>query len=214
MDALVVDDDAASRDHLVRVLQRAGFMVAAVENGLAAFAELQQRRFRVIVCDIQMPFLDGMKFYEQLLEVQPELASQVLFVSGFADRPEVQAFLKRSGQPVVAKPYEIADLVEVVRQLFGQQGAPGPYPAELERHRALARRLPEEFLQMQSTPRQRISQLLSRYWRQPYDVHKWWELAQELLTILDPLTKPGAEVTEELRQRCEEAVLGWIAEQR
>lgn len=58
MDVLIVDDEEDVRRTFTRALERAGYMVTALENGLAAFAELQQRQYRVIVCDVHMPFLD------------------------------------------------------------------------------------------------------------------------------------------------------------
>ncbi len=78
---------------------------------------MQDRTFQVIVCDIRMPFLAGIQLYEALRRPFPELASRVLFVSAFADHPEVPVFLRRTGQPVVAKPYEIAEFVQMVRRL-------------------------------------------------------------------------------------------------
>ncbi len=117
MDILVIDDDPDARKPMVRVLERAGFMVAAVENGLAGLATMQDRTFQVIVCDIRMPFLDGIQFYGECRRTFPELASRVLFVTAFTDHPEVQAFLRRTGQPVVAKPYEIAEFVQTVQRL-------------------------------------------------------------------------------------------------
>lgn len=52
MDVLVVDDDRVTRDVLVKALTRAGFMVAAAENGLTALSEIQQHQFRAVVLDI------------------------------------------------------------------------------------------------------------------------------------------------------------------
>lgn len=46
MDVLVVDDDPDVRHTHVKLLERAGFMVRAVDNGLAAIAELQRHPFK------------------------------------------------------------------------------------------------------------------------------------------------------------------------
>ena len=43
-DVLVVDDDDATHTTLTKMLERAGFMVTAADNGLAAVAELEQHR--------------------------------------------------------------------------------------------------------------------------------------------------------------------------
>lgn len=114
-DVLIVDDDTSVRNSLVKILEHAGFMVAAADNGLAAFAELQQRKFRAIVCDIKMPFLGGKQFYQQLEEVFPPMASRVVFVTAWAGDDEVHAFLEQTGQPVLQKPVEFNELINAVR---------------------------------------------------------------------------------------------------
>ena len=121
MDVLIVDDDEAVRHAFSRALERAGFMVAAVENGLAAFAELQQRHYQAIVCDVHMPFLEGRTFYDELSRDYPALARRVVFATGWADHDEVGPFLERSGQPVLRKPVDFKDLVTIVQRVADQR---------------------------------------------------------------------------------------------
>lgn len=117
MDVLVVDDDAKVREAHTKVLERAGFMVTAVDNGLAAFAALQEERYRVIVCDIQMPYLEGKNFYQQLEEVLPPMASRVVFVTAWAGEESTRQFLEQSGQPFLEKPADINELIDLVRHI-------------------------------------------------------------------------------------------------
>lgn len=117
MDVLIVDDDESVRRTFSRALERAGYMVSAVENGLAAFAELQQHQYRAIVCDIHMPFLEGRSFYDELVAQYPQMAQRVVFATGWADQDEVGAFLQKSGRPVLRKPVDLKDLVQTVRRV-------------------------------------------------------------------------------------------------
>ena len=117
MDVLIVDDNPEVSNVLTRVLERAGYMVKAVDNGLAAFAELQQTPYSVIVLDILMPFLEGKNFYRQLEADFPEMTKRVLFVTGMAGDEETMDFIERTGQPVLAKPVDTGQLVEAVRGL-------------------------------------------------------------------------------------------------
>ncbi len=122
MDVLVVDDDGATRNMLAKMLERAGYVVTSVDNGLAAFAELQQRSFRAIVCDIQMPFLEGKGLFAEIQEIFPAMAKRVVFVSGFADEPETKRFLQDTGQPYLSKPVRASDLVEAVARMAEEPG--------------------------------------------------------------------------------------------
>lgn len=117
MDVLIVDDDAAVRRVYQRLLEKAGYMVTTVDNGLAAFAEVQQRAYRVVLCDVQMPFLKGNDFYQELVDNYPEMAKRVIFITGFAGHEEVAAFLKASARPVLRKPVESKTLIAEVRKI-------------------------------------------------------------------------------------------------
>lgn len=116
-DVLIVDDDADALRAHKKVLERAGFTTTCVDNGLDAFAQIEQRTFRAIVCDIRMPFLDGRSFYEQLEESFPHVAGRVVFVSGYASDAQTLEFLEQTGQPVLDKPAELADLVRLVQEM-------------------------------------------------------------------------------------------------
>ena len=115
MDILIVDDDQDVRRVFTRSLERAGYMVTAVENGLAAFAELQRHQYRAIVCDVHMPFLEGRTFYDELLKDYPQMAQRVLFATGWTEHDEVGPFLKQTGLPVLRKPVDLKELVTTVR---------------------------------------------------------------------------------------------------
>ncbi len=117
MDVLIVDDDTNVRRAYTKILEREGFMVTAVDSGLAAFTELQQKTFRAIVCDIQMPFLGGESFYQQLEQAFPPMASRVVFATAWAGEENTRRFLEETGQPFLGKPVELAELVDAVRSI-------------------------------------------------------------------------------------------------
>jgi len=122
MDILILDDDEAVRKSFTRALERAGYMVTAMDNGLAAFAELQRHHYQAIVCDIHMPFLEGRTFYDEILKDYPQMAQRVVFATGWAEQDEVAAFLKRTGRPVLRKPVDVKHLVEMVRGVADRRG--------------------------------------------------------------------------------------------
>ncbi len=121
MDILIVDDDESVRKAFRRALERAGYMVTAVDNGLAAFAELQQHTYRAIVCDVDMPFLEGQSFYHEMLQDYPAMAARVVFATGWTEHDEVGSFLERTGRPVLKKPVDIKELVATVRAIIDQK---------------------------------------------------------------------------------------------
>lgn len=119
MKVLVVDDNPEVRAGLARVLQRAGFDVVAAENGLAALAELEREQFAAVVCDIVMPVMDGIRLYEVIVQQYPAVVGKMLFMSASLGDPRVEAFLKATKCPVLAKPFDISEFVGQVRRLAG-----------------------------------------------------------------------------------------------
>src|SRR5438477_36806 len=113
---LVVDDDAVNRQAMVLLLEREGHQIVAVENGLEAMERLGDRdnTFDAIVSDLQMPRLGGRAMYEQLVNSRPLVAKRFVFVTGDKARDETRSFLEDCGQPSVAKPYDLGDLINAI----------------------------------------------------------------------------------------------------
>ena len=116
MRILVVDDDAVNRQAMVLLLEREGHQVVAVENGVEAMQQLDDRDklFDAIVTDLQMPRLGGRAMYEQLVTGRPLVAKRFVFVTGDQARGETRNFLENCGQPSVTKPYDLGDLINAI----------------------------------------------------------------------------------------------------
>ena len=60
---LVVDDSISVRQTLALTLQKAGYKVLQAQNGREAIQQLQHHReIRLVVCDIEMPSMNGFEF--------------------------------------------------------------------------------------------------------------------------------------------------------
>lgn len=110
---LVVDDDAAVRKIVVRVLLRHGFAVLEAPGGREALAELRQAAGAVdlLVTDASMPEMSGLRLIEEALVVDPGL--RVLLISGHPGEEFEGA------TPYLAKPFTSTELVRHVREVLG-----------------------------------------------------------------------------------------------
>ena len=63
---LLIDDQPSFVRGLTRLLERDGYTVETAANGQEALAQLPAHHYDVIVCDLQMPELDGRAFYALL----------------------------------------------------------------------------------------------------------------------------------------------------
>lgn len=108
---LLVDDDEALANTLKLLLESHNFIVTTAVNGTAALREVMAFDFDVIICDMMMPKMAGDMFYLAVQKVKPHLTSRFLFLTGHADNPKVEAFLKRIDAQVLFKPVLTEELV-------------------------------------------------------------------------------------------------------
>ncbi|MFQ5702764.1 MAG: ATP-binding protein [Gemmatimonadales bacterium] len=114
---LVVDDDAANRRALERVLSRLGHTVAVAENGLSALTKLREGTFEIVISDLHMPGMSGAELFHAVQTERPELAKRFLFLSGDTVSQESHAFLESAGCPALRKPYELDDLHQMLARV-------------------------------------------------------------------------------------------------
>src|SRR5213593_2147079 len=114
---LVLDDEIALRNALLRFLERRGIHGVGVSDGAEALRVLQQRNFDVIISDVRMPGMSGRELLERLQRDRPELVSRVVFTTGDTFAPDTAALLKESGVPTVTKPFDFAMLERMIREV-------------------------------------------------------------------------------------------------
>ena len=117
MEVLIVDDNVTLRDTLIKALHQAGYEATGVENGLAALALVRVRPFAAIVCDVKMDFFDGIQLFHELEADYPELTQRVFFISGAVDQPGVVGPVRRTRRPLLQKPFELEDFLQLVREV-------------------------------------------------------------------------------------------------
>lgn len=113
MKIVVIDDDRVMRDLLSIHLRNAGFEVLvaedAVEGGRAILRELPD----LVVCDVEMPYLDGYEFVKALKAHDATKDIPVVFLTV---RPDVQEHAAKIGAAAyLRKPVSADRLLEVVQ---------------------------------------------------------------------------------------------------
>ncbi len=115
-DVLVVDDDAAIRKLMVTRLARLGLSSDGATDGADALVKVRGSRYDVILVDLMMPRVDGAEFVTRLAE--DELASgERPIVLMMTASTELEALAPTAGriQAVIAKPFDVIELGELVR---------------------------------------------------------------------------------------------------
>lgn len=106
---LVVDDDPAIRRSLERGLRLAGFAVALAEGGRPALVHVRREPTDVVVLDISMPGLDGIRVCRALRDDGNDLP--VLMLSALDETADRIAGLQAGGDDYLVKPFALQELV-------------------------------------------------------------------------------------------------------
>ena len=115
---LVIDDEPSFASVLAGVLRRDGHSVDIAENGKVALGMLATQPYDLFLCDLRMPELDGVTFFERLAQQYPHLCHRVIFLTGDTLGSESMVFLEQCGQPWVSKPCRIADVRSAMQQVL------------------------------------------------------------------------------------------------
>lgn len=122
MRVLVVDDNRVIRQ-LIRVnLELEGFEVVTAADGVECLDVVHEVAPDVITLDVVMPRLDGLRT-AALLRSDPRTRHLPLAIVSACTRQEVGSDLEVDVEAFIAKPFEPAELVGVVRRLAGAAGA-------------------------------------------------------------------------------------------
>jgi PAS domain S-box-containing protein len=102
---LVVDDEPLVATVVSRVLSGEHEVVALNRAKDALDRVLAGEHFDVILCDLMMPELSGMDFYQQLREKKPAQVEDLVFITGGAFSPSARRFLDDVSNARLEKPF-------------------------------------------------------------------------------------------------------------
>lgn len=116
---LIVDDHADVRQFCAMVVRRMGLVAFQAINGDEALTMLEGYKddVRFILCDVQMPVMDGIEFARRLRD-RPD-APPIVMMSAF-NTPELRGTLAGLGvDRLVQKPFSVQELQELVTERMG-----------------------------------------------------------------------------------------------
>ncbi|HEU4871999.1 MAG TPA: sigma-54 dependent transcriptional regulator, partial [Pyrinomonadaceae bacterium] len=111
---LIAEDEANLRLVLQKELERLGYRVQAAPDGEAALRKLEESNVDVLLCDINMPRMDGMELLRRVYQ-RPN-PPEVIMLTGQATVETAVEAMKLGAYDYLTKPYSITELDVRVKQ--------------------------------------------------------------------------------------------------
>ncbi|GAB4346489.1 MAG: hypothetical protein Kow0099_27770 [Candidatus Abyssubacteria bacterium] len=110
---LLVDDDREFCKAMKRMLEGAGYRMAAKHDGVEALEALSQGSFDLIISDLRMPNLDGMELMHEI--VKRGIDVPVVFLTGFGEVESYMDLMNMGAFDYLNKPVNKQEILRVAK---------------------------------------------------------------------------------------------------
>src|SRR5687767_12457556 len=116
---LFVDDEDALRTLMAERLAERGFEVVQAASGEKALELLDQFAFDIVITDLRMPGVDGMRVIESARDRYPGIVAVV--ISGYGTLKDAVDATKRGASDFIAKPFQFDELHQKVQKALEER---------------------------------------------------------------------------------------------
>lgn len=120
---IVVDDEPSILAFLKEFLGREGHEVITANRCELALEKIKAEHYDLILCDIKMSGMGGIRFFQQVNKEMPLLAKRFMFITGFIIDASTSRLLSEKGIPHTTKPFDLKDLKSKINQLLEKSGS-------------------------------------------------------------------------------------------
>ena len=114
---LIIDDSATLRQQVIETLENAGIFKNFLEavNGIDGFKMLIDHKIDVVLCDLEMPGMDGLKFLDMRNAHGQVRDTPVILLTGREGQDQKIRGLERGASDYVTKPFNPGELIARVK---------------------------------------------------------------------------------------------------
>jgi PAS domain S-box-containing protein len=119
----VVDDEESIREIVQEGLGARGMTVEGASSSEEALAHLVHRNYDFIICDFNLPGLNGGQFFERARSQKGNAHTKFIFMTGALLDTDTAAKFTQNGAALLQKPFHIASLATLLVELVAQSEA-------------------------------------------------------------------------------------------
>jgi two-component system chemotaxis response regulator CheY len=114
---MVVDDSSSFRTVVKLALQKAGYTVIEAGDGKDAVGKLGGQKINLIVCDVNMPNMDGLAFLRHIKAMTAYKFTPVIMLTTESQESKKAEGRAAGARAWITKPFQPSQLVEAVNKL-------------------------------------------------------------------------------------------------
>ena len=111
---LIIDDEENMRHMLSSMLKKSGYRVSTASNGSQALDMVDQTLYDFILCDLKMPGMSGMEFFEAARDKL--WASTVIMMSAYASIDTAVEAMKKGAYDFISKPFKLDEVLLTLKK--------------------------------------------------------------------------------------------------
>lgn len=167
---LVVDDEYGPRESIAYTLA-GSFSVDTAERAAEALKKIKDQHYHVVVLDIRMPEMDGIKALEELRKIDPHVS--VIILTGYGMLSTAQQAMVGGANQYMRKPPDISELIDAVRN-----------QAEAARLRRFQAKMSEDAIALNAALKREIDDNQPQIWRARASVELVHDLNNPLTVVI------------------------------
>ena len=113
---LVAEDNPVNQKLAEKILKKLGYQAQIVENGLEALHQLEQKKYDVILMDVQMPKMDGFEATEIIQQRWPENRPHIIAMTANAMEGDREKCIQAGMDDYISKPIKVEVLLQLLRE--------------------------------------------------------------------------------------------------
>jgi len=113
---LIVEQDWADSELLSGILHKFGEMMN-INTGREGLRKIKENYFDVVICGSELGDMESIEFYQQAVEIEPQLSRRFIFCPDLVSERE-RDFFQNNHLTCVKKPFKISKIVNYVNELM------------------------------------------------------------------------------------------------
>jgi PAS domain S-box-containing protein len=115
---LLAEDNVVNQKVATRILERLGYRIDVVANGLEVLQSIERQPYDVVFMDVQMPEMDGLEASRQIhLRFPKERIPRIIAMTAHALQGDRERFLAEGMDDYLCKPVQIDELTKALKKI-------------------------------------------------------------------------------------------------